>query len=134
VNEISSAPRFENVAVKSSRSIFETTTSSALAGAMITCAAVSSAFGVGGTGRPEAGTTRDGTAGFTATGFGFASSGKIRGAMAAQIQRNAIEITIAVKIRFSISGNRVPTSRIEDVAPRQPSHSQPAAAQNAVPF
>jgi hypothetical protein len=66
--------------------------------------------------------------------FGFASSGKIRGMAAAQIQRSATEITIAAKIRFSISGNRVPTSRIEDVTTRQPSHPQPAAAEQAVLF
>jgi len=36
--------------------------------------------------------------------FGLASSGKRRGATAAQIQRNATDMTIAAKIRFSIQG------------------------------
>src|SRR5688572_5918364 len=41
---------------------------------------------------------------------GFASCGKMRGAIAAHNQRNAIEIPIAAKILFSMSGDRVPTS------------------------
>jgi hypothetical protein len=36
--------------------------------------------------------------------FDFASSGKMRGTTAAQIQRNATDMTIAAKILFSIQG------------------------------
>src|SRR5687768_11585271 len=68
---------------------------------------------------------------FAGAGF-LASSGKSFGAIAAHPQRKAIEITIARKIRFSISRDGVPTSRIERVAARQAPDAEPDAAQHAV--
>src|SRR3954464_7606499 len=73
------------------------------------------------------------TAAFSGTGF-FIRSGNSFGATAAQSQRNPIEISTATKIRFSISRDRVPSSRIERVAARQPAHAEPDAAQCAVLF
>src|SRR5258706_2013048 len=73
------------------------------------------------------------TAGFSGTGF-FIRSGKSFGATAAQSQRNPIEISTATKIRFSISRDRVPTSRIERVAACQPPQAEPDSAQCAVLF
>src|SRR5207248_10304074 len=54
------------------------------------------------------------TAGFGA-GF-FTSSGKSRGASSAHSQSRPMEIRTAAKIRFSMSWDRVPTSRIERMA------------------
>src|SRR5213596_2584958 len=49
---------------------------------------------------------------------GLKYSGSTFGAAQAHSQRKPIEIRTAVKIRFSISRDGVPTSRIEDVAAR----------------
>jgi hypothetical protein len=73
------------------------------------------------------------TASFVGSGF-FIRSGKSFGATAAQSQRNPIEISTATKIRFSISRDRVPTSRIERVAAGEPPQAEPDAAQCAVLF
>src|SRR5206468_12801300 len=70
---------------------------------------------------------------FSGTGF-FIRSGKSFGATAAQSHRNPIEISTAAKIRFSISRDGVPTSRIERVAARQAPNTEPDAAQCAVLF
>src|SRR5688500_16594189 len=70
---------------------------------------------------------------FAASGF-FASSGKNFGSAHDQRPRRAIEITTARKILFSISGDRVPTSRIERVAACESLHAKPDAARDAVFF
>src|SRR3954454_10881268 len=70
---------------------------------------------------------------FAGSGF-FIRSGKSFGATAAQSHRNPIEISTAAKIRFSISRDGVPTSRIERVAARQAPQTEPDAAQCAVLF
>src|SRR5438067_1101392 len=54
------------------------------------------------------------TAGFGGADF-FASSGKNFGATAAHNQSRPIEIRTAAKIRFSMSWDGVPTSRIERI-------------------
>src|ERR1043166_4417824 len=69
----------------------------------------------------------------TGAGF-FASSGKNFGITALQRARNAIEITTAMKMRFSISGDGVPTSRIQRMAVRQPLDTEPQPAREAVLF
>src|SRR5207244_13037300 len=71
------------------------------------------------------------TAGFGGAGF-FASSGKNFGATAAHNHSRPIEIRTAAKIRFSMSWDGVPTSRIERVAASQASQAEPDAAQRAV--
>src|SRR5688572_6066794 len=72
-------------------------------------------------------------AGVLAAGFAtcgrFTSSGNSRGASAAQPHKRPSEIKIARKIRFSMSRDGVPTSRIERVATSQPANAEPAAAQ-----
>src|SRR5437588_8698776 len=73
------------------------------------------------------------TAGFGGAGF-FASSGKSLGATAAHNHSRPIEIRTAAKIRFSMSGDGVPTSRIERMAARQTSHAHPDAAERAIFF
>src|SRR5689334_1285989 len=73
------------------------------------------------------------TAGFGGAGF-LASSGKSFGASAAHSQSRPMEIRTAAKIRFSMSWDRVPTSRIERMAARQTPHTHPDAAERAIFF
>src|SRR5712691_4103253 len=79
--------------------------------------------------------------GFAAAGFGavrfvfgLARSGNSFGATTAHNQRKAIEAKTAMKIRFSISRDGVPTSRVQHMTTGEPPHSEPAAAQKAIPF
>src|ERR1043166_6625865 len=60
--------------------------------------------------------------------------GNTFGATHAQSIRKPIEIRTAVKIRFSISRDGVPTSRIEDVAAREAADAEPHSAQGSVLF
>src|SRR5260370_21878717 len=64
--------------------------------------------------------------------FGLTRFGKTFGATAAHSQRKAIETTTAMKILFSISGDGIPTSRIQRVTSAEPPHAQPHAAQHSV--
>src|SRR6266851_2829626 len=64
--------------------------------------------------------------------FGLMRFGKSFGATAAHNHRNAIEIRTAMKIRFSISGNGVPTSRVEHMTSREPAQAQPPAPHDSV--
>jgi len=64
----------------------------------------------------------------------LASSGNRRGITTLQRPRNAIEITTAMKMRFSISRDGVPTSRVQGVAMREPFEAEPHAAREAVLF
>src|SRR5436309_886718 len=77
-----------------------------------------------------------GVAGFVTAGFagGLKYSGSTFGAAQAHSQRKPIEIRTAVKIRFSISRDGVPTSRIEDVAAREAADAEPHSAQGSVFF
>src|SRR6478672_6902103 len=106
---MSCAPRFENTATKSGRSTVVVISADSAIGA--TGEALTTGFGVDAIGGCAGAAVvvppgRTAVVVFVvavdATGFGFASSGKIRGAIAAQIHRSATEITIAAKIRFSI--------------------------------
>src|SRR2546426_5494211 len=63
---------------------------------------------------------------------GLTRSGNSFGAIAAHSHNTAIEMMTAVKIRFSISGDRVPTSGIEHMAPGKPPHAQPGAAYDTI--
>src|SRR5687768_12091245 len=65
--------------------------------------------------------------GFGGTGF-FASSGKIAGASHDQRTSTPIERRIATKMRFSMSGDGVPTSRIERVTAAEAADAHPDAA------
>src|SRR5260370_14532166 len=64
--------------------------------------------------------------------FGLTRFGKTFGATAAHSQRKAIETTTAMKILFSISGDGIPTSRIQRVTSAEPPHAQPHAAQHSI--
>src|SRR5438132_38731 len=102
------------------------------------------AAGCGGTGRAAGGAlaVSETAAGFVVVGAlfcgafrfvrGLTRSGNSFGATAAHSHSTAIEMMTAVKIRFSISGDRVPTSGIEHVAPGKPPHAQPGAAYDTI--
>src|SRR5260370_20449037 len=63
---------------------------------------------------------------------GLPRFGKTFGATAADSQRKAIETTTAMKILVSISGDGIPTSRIQRLTSAEPPHAQPPAAQHSV--
>src|SRR5688572_984346 len=134
LNDTSCAPRLLTTARYSGLSITVSSTRSAFTGAVAGAAAGT----IAGTVAACAGAgVADGSAVvvFSIAGFGagfFASSGKSFGASAAQPHSRAIEITIARKILFSISRDRVPTSRIERVTAREAPDAEPDAAQDAV--
>src|SRR5436305_2264221 len=139
---MSSAPRFENFATKSGESIFVIVCAVAATGATIGAAAGVTTDGaavvvvadVTGAGCVEVvAVVAEVVSTFAGTGF-FIRSGKSFGATAAQSHRKPIEISTAAKIRFSISRDGVPTSRIERVAARQTAYAEPDAAQCAVLF
>jgi hypothetical protein len=73
----------------------------------------------------------DVAAGCGGAGF-FASSGKIIGASQDQATSTVMDKRIATKMRFSMSGDRVPTSRIERMAAAEAADAQPDAAEGAV--
>src|SRR5207253_6300276 len=68
------------------------------------------------------------------TGGFLKRSGKSFGTTAPHNARIAIEKRTARKMRFSISRDGVPTSRIQRMAVREPPQSEPDAAQKAVLF